>query len=203
MRRPNSPAFVRGAVLLGCIVLAPLRAQPAAGHSASVVGEVALAPIDARGMAQLAANASSRLRLVNVWATWCEPCVHEFPELVALARYFGDRDFELVTISVDHPKLEPRVRQFLARQHVAPSARLERLLAAEGRPTLNFLYNGASSDAIVKALDPAWTGPLPHSVLIAPGGRIVWRHNGPVDAEELKRKILELLGPVDNPRGKR
>ncbi len=164
---------------------------------------VTLAPIDAAGVAKLAANDSNRLRLVNVWATWCAPCVQEFPDLVAMARRFSNRDFELVTISVDHPKMEAQVKQFLQKQHVVPSARLKKLLEAEGRPTLNFLYNGASSDAIVKALDPEWPGPLPHSVLIAPGGRILWRHNGPVNAEELKNKILEQLGAFYTPQEKR
>jgi peroxiredoxin len=164
---------------------------------------VTLAPIDAAGVAKLAKNDSNRLRLVNVWATWCAPCVEEFPDLVSMARRFSNRDFELVTISMDLPKLEPQVKAFLAKQHVVPPARLKKLLEAEGRPTLNFLYHGASSDAIVKALDPEWPGPLPHSVLIAPGGKVVWRHNGRVDAEELKNKILEFLGTYYTPQEKR
>ena len=164
---------------------------------------VTLAPVDAAGVAKLAQNDSPRFRLVNVWATWCAPCVKEFPDLVSMARRFSSRPFELVTISVDHPKMEPQVKAFLQRHHVVPSAQLKKQLEAERRPTLNFLYNGASSDAIVKALDPEWPGPLPHTVLIAPGGQIVWRHNGPVDAEELKNKILEHLGPFYTPQQKR
>lgn len=69
--------------------------------------------IDATGVAKLAKNDSNRLRLVNVWATWCAPCVAEFPELVSLARRVGNRDFELVTISMDDPKLQPQVKAFL------------------------------------------------------------------------------------------
>ncbi|MEX2044913.1 MAG: redoxin domain-containing protein, partial [Opitutus sp.] len=139
---------------------------------------VELALIDAAGVAQLARNDSNRLRLVNVWATWCAPCVEEFPELVSLARRLGSRDFEMVTISMDDPKHQPQVRKFLENQHVAVPPRLKRLLAAEGRGSLNFLYTGASSDALIKALDPEWQGPLPHTVVIAPGGKIIYRQNG-------------------------
>lgn len=159
--------------------------------------------IDATGVAKLAKNDSNRLRLVNVWATWCAPCVAEFPELVSLARRVGNRDFELVTISMDDPKLQPQVKAFLEKKHVATPARLKRLLAAEGRGALNFLYAGASTDALVKALDPEWPGPLPHTVLIAPGGKILWRHNGAVDPEVLKHKVIDLLGPFYTPEEKR
>jgi peroxiredoxin len=164
---------------------------------------VELALIDAAGVAKLARNDSNRLRLINVWATWCAPCVAEFPALVSLARRVGNRDFEMVTISMDDPKLQPQVKAFLEKQHVATPGRLKRLLAAEGRGPLNFLYTGASTDALVQALDPAWPGPLPHTVVIAPGGKIVYRHNGAVDPEVLKAEVLKQLGPYYTPEEKR
>jgi len=164
---------------------------------------VALDLIDAAGVAALAKNSSNRLRLINVWATWCAPCVAEFPELVSLSRRVGNRDFEMVTISMDDAKMQPQVKRFLEQQHAVPSARLKKLLAAEGRGALNYLYTGASSDALVQALDPEWPGPLPHTILVAPGGKIVFRHNGAVDPEVLKRKVIELLGPYYTPEEKR
>ncbi len=164
---------------------------------------VDLLPVDAAGVAALAKNASNRLRLVNVWATWCAPCVAEFPALVSLSRRLSNRDFELVTISLDDPKAKAQAKAFLEKQHAVPSARLKRALAAEGRETANFIYTAASSDALVQALDPAWPGPLPHTVLIAPGGKILWRHNGPVDPEELKNAVLKHLGAFYTPDEKR
>ncbi len=164
---------------------------------------VDLETVDAAGVAKLAKNDSTRLRLVNVWATWCAPCVAEFPALVALSRRLSNREFELVTISMDDPKMQPQAKKFLENQHAVPSARLKRLLTAEGRTATNFLYTGASSDALVAALDPAWPGPLPHTVLIAPGGKILWRHNGQVDPEELKNEVLKHLGAFYTPEEKR
>jgi peroxiredoxin len=164
---------------------------------------VELALADAAAVAKLARNDSNRLRLVNLWATWCAPCVAEFPALVSLARRVGNRDFELVTLSMDEPRQQAKVQAFLEKQHVATPARLKKLLAAEGRGPLNFLYTGASSDDLIRALDPAWPGPLPHTVLIAPGGKIVYRHNGQVDPEELKNEVLKHLGPYYTPGEKR
>jgi peroxiredoxin len=160
---------------------------------------VELATIDAAGVAALAKNESNRLRLINVWATWCAPCVAEFPGLVGLSRRLGNRDFELVTISMDDPKQQAQAKKFLEQQHASPPNRLKRVLRAEGREAVNFIYTEAGTDALIKALDPEWPGPLPHSVLIAPGGKIVWRHNGPVDLAELQAKIIEVLGPYYTP----
>lgn len=164
---------------------------------------VVLETIDAAGVAALAKNTSNRLRLVNVWATWCAPCVQEFPGFVALARRMSTREFELVTISMDDPKMLPQAKKFLEQQHAVPSARLKGLLKAEGRTATNFLYTGSSTDALVAALDPQWPGPLPHTVLIAPGGKILWRHNGAVDAETLKDEVLKHLGAFYLPEAKR
>lgn len=156
---------------------------------------VNLETIDASGVAALARNDSGRLRLINVWATWCAPCVAEFPGLVSLSRRLGNRDFELITLSLDDPKLPARAKAFLERQHAAPPRRLKRLLKAEGRDAVNFLYAGASTDALAAALDPEWPGPLPHTVVIAPGGKIVYRHTGPLDFDELRAKLIDELGP--------
>jgi hypothetical protein len=84
-----------------------------------------------------------------------------------------------------------------------PSARLKRLLTAEGRGPLNFLYTGASTDELVKALDPEWPGPLPHTIVVAPGGKVVYRHNGAVDPVELKTEVLKHLGAYYTPGEKR
>jgi peroxiredoxin len=160
---------------------------------------VELALIDAPGVAELAKNSSNRLRLINVWATWCAPCVAEFPGLVSLSRRLGNRDFELVTISMDDPKMQAQAKKFLEKQHAAPPNRLKRLLKSEGRDAVNFLYTGASSDDLVKALDPEWPGPLPHTVVIAPGGKIIYRHNGEVNLAELQAKVVEALGAYYTP----
>jgi peroxiredoxin len=160
---------------------------------------VALEMIDANGIAALAKNSSNRLRLVNLWATWCHPCVVEFPDLVSLSRRLGNRDFEMITISMDDPKLADTTKAFLEKQHASPPGRLKRLLKSEGREASNYLYTGASTDDVVKALDPEWPGPLPHTVLIAPGGKIVYRHNGPLNIAELQAKIVEILGPYYTP----
>lgn len=155
---------------------------------------VTLEGIDAAGVAALVANPTNKLRLINVWATWCAPCIEEFPALVKLTRRLGNRDFEIITLSMDDPKQESRVRKFLQDRHAGLPGRLKRSVQREGRSTNNYLYTDQGQDALVAALDPEWPGPLPHTILVAPGGRIIWRHNGALDVSALTRKIYEELG---------
>ena len=156
---------------------------------------VTVEKIDAAGIAALTKNNTKRLRVFNVWATWCAPCVEEFPGLVSITRQFGNRDFDLITVSMDDPKDEAKVKRFLEKQHAALPNKTRRSVEAEGRTTNNYLYTGASADDLIKALDPAWPGPLPHTVVIAPGGKILYRHNGLLDIEELRAKLIETMGP--------
>lgn len=156
---------------------------------------VTLERIDAAGVRALARNPTGKLRLVNVWATWCAPCVREMPGLVAISRRLANRDFELITLSLDDPRDESRVQRFLESHHVALPNRVQRSLRAEGRRTNNYLFTEPRSDALAEVLDPEWRGPLPHTVLIAPGGKILWRHTGEVDTARLLDRILGELGP--------
>jgi peroxiredoxin len=196
----GKPVTVAETKIMGCSTKWNSKRDDVAQAEAKWNAEpVDLLDVDAAGVAALAKNPTNRLRLVNVWATWCAPCVAEFPELVSLSRRLSTREFELVTISMDDPKMKPQAKAFLEKQHAVPSARLKKLLQAEGRTTANFLYTEASSDALVKALDPEWPGPLPHTVLIAPGGKILYRHNGAINGPEVLQKILEALGPYYTP----
>jgi len=156
--------------------------------------EVTIEKLDAEGAKALARNDSNRLRLINVWATWCAPCVKEFPELTQLSRWLANRDFELITISLDDPKEEAKAREFLKKQHTVPSNRLQRLLKKEGRKSTNFIFTGAKVDALAAALDPEWPGPIPYTLVIAPGGRKVFRHTGQLEFNQLRALLLSELG---------
>ncbi len=153
--------------------------------------EVTLEDIDAAGIAELAKNKTEKFRLFNVWSTTCTPCVAEFPGLIRVSRRMGLRPFELITITTDFPEDHQKALKFLDKQRAALPKRLKPSLKAEGRKSNNYLYTGASMDAFAEALDPAWEGPQPHTVLIAPGGKVVFRHTGEIGEEKLLDAVLK------------
>lgn len=155
--------------------------------------EITLSDVDAAGIAELVANPTDKYRLFNVWSTHCVPCIAEFPGLINVSRRMGMRKFELITISTDLPGDRDRVLKFLDHQRAALPSRLKSSLDAEGRTSNNYLYTEPSMDSLIQALDPQWEGPQPHTVLVAPGGKIVFRHNGKVEETELLDAVLKEL----------
>jgi peroxiredoxin len=155
--------------------------------------------IDAAGVAALRKNGTNKVRLFNVWATWCGPCVEEFPELVKTSRKFGLREFELITISLDDPKDVTKVKAFLEKNHASIPDKIKPSLKDEGRATNSYVFSNPDQNQLIKALDPQWPGPIPHSLLVAPDGTVIWRHNGEVDGEELRAKVLEFMGRFYKP----
>jgi peroxiredoxin len=150
--------------------------------------------IDAPALKSLVKNDTDRLRLINVWATWCGPCVAEFPSLVEIGRMYQNRDFEFITISSDSPDKLDKVQKFLQSEHAAAGRRTTAYLKEDQRATNNYLFAVDSTDALVEALDPEWDGPVPHTILVAPGGKIVYRQTGEINPSILKRKIIDQLG---------
>jgi len=117
---------------------------------------VDLKEIDEAAIRALVKNDTQKLRLVNVWATWCGPCVAELPELVTMNRMYRKRPFEMITISLDQPEKKARALEQLTNLHVSST---------------NYIFAGTDKDKFGDALDKEWPGPVPYTLLIAPAGR--------------------------------
>jgi thiol-disulfide isomerase/thioredoxin len=154
---------------------------------------VDLAEINQAGVKALLAQPNGRMRLFNVWATWCGPCVEEFPGLVQIQRRFSQRHFDLITFSVDAPQQARAAKAFLEKQGAGMPAKIAAAAKAAGRATNAFLYRGSMSE-LLNTLDPEWPGGIPHTVLVSGEGKVLWRHNGAVTEEQVREKILEHLG---------
>ena len=140
---------------------------------------VELKPLDEAGVAKLVKNDSEKLLVINVWASWCGPCVTELPEFVTMNRMYRRRDFELVTISIDEPEQKGAALKLLRAKHVAAT---------------NYISTVSTRDKFADLLDKEWDGPMPYTLLVAPGGKIIYRKSNQIDPLEVRREIVEFLG---------
>jgi thiol-disulfide isomerase/thioredoxin len=141
---------------------------------------VGLETIDEAGIRALARNeGGKKLRLLNVWATWCGPCKVEFPDLVAIHRIYRGREFEVATVNADDAAKREAALAFLKEQQAS---------------TRNFAFEKGDPYALIEAVDPGWQGALPHTIVVAPGGEVVYRSEGAFDTMELRKAIVGWLG---------
>jgi len=141
--------------------------------------EVKVEMIDVNGIKELVKNDTKKLRLINVWATWCGPCKAEMPALTEIYWIYRNRkipEFEVITISADPPKNKDVVLPFLKEYHASCK---------------NYLYNSEDKYALIEAVDKEWAGALPYTILIEPGGKVLYRNMGMISPLEVRKAITE------------
>jgi len=132
--------------------------------------------ISVEGINELIKNNSKKLRLINVWATWCGPCTMEFPDFITIDRMYRGRDFEFVSISTDKPERKEKVLDFLKEQQASNK---------------NYIFVGSTIYQLIEAIDPNWKGALPYTLLVEPNGKIVYRQQGTIDPLKIKKQIVD------------
>ena len=137
---------------------------------------VTLEEIDGAGIKTLIENTTSnKLRLINIWATWCGPCITEFPDLVIIDRMYRGRPFEFISISADKQERKADVLAFLKVQQAS---------------NRNYIFNNDDVYKMIESVDPDWQGGLPYTMLIEPGGKIVYKKQDTIDPLEMKKLIV-------------
>ena len=164
------PGRLRFFCIVGLLALSMTLGCESAGSGLSiteVTGE------DAKNLVK---ESGARVVLINVWATWCAPCVEEFPDIVRLYRTYRDRGLDLILISADFHGTT-KVEDFLKKQGV-------------DFPT--YLKTGKDED-FMESLEPQWNGAIPLTILFDSSGNRTEFWERQVTYDELAGKIEDLL----------
>jgi thiol-disulfide isomerase/thioredoxin len=89
---------------------------PAVDRDAQLVSRVVLVEGSNQTLADWITKHHGKVVLVDFWATWCGPCVKEFPHLVELSNKHRDAGLAVISVSMNEPKDRPSVLAFLERQ---------------------------------------------------------------------------------------
>lgn len=116
--------------------------------------------------------------LINFWATWCAPCVEEFPDLVKIAGDYKDK-IDVITVSLDDlAEIKRDVPKFLAKQKAEMPA---------------YLLKSTDEEAAVKLVADTWQGGLPFTGLYDKTGKLIYGRQGKFTNAALRQEIDKLL----------
>jgi len=113
------------------------------------------------------------VRVVNFWATWCPPCIHEIPMLVSVQELFRARGVQLIGVAVDDPD---------GAFAMAKELEMNYPTMADARRSLDLLRTYGNRATA-----------LPFTAFVDRGGTIRDRHTGELTLEQTREKIRSLL----------
>jgi thiol-disulfide isomerase/thioredoxin len=165
-----------------CILLVSLAApaQKRKGHAAKPHKPVAVvSAIDTEALKGLLTQQRERPLLVNFWATFCDPCRDEFPDLVKIDKDYRPRSLEFVTVSLDDfSEIKTSVPKFLDAMKAKMPA---------------YLLNVSDPEPAINLVDARWQGDLPATFLYNEKGELVYKHIGRVNTAELREAIEKVV----------
>lgn len=177
----GKPVPVEKTKTFGCSIKWPSKrdyANAAAGEWAKE--KVSIEELTPDQLKTILKNEGINYKLINVWATWCGPCVTEFPYFVDMNRMYRNREFELVTISLDDMERKPNALNFLTKKQASMK---------------NYIFKG-DKYAFIEQIDKKWEGSLPYTIFVAPGGKILYSKQGVIEPLELKKLIADSIGRI-------
>lgn len=141
--------------------------------------QVKVKPISAAALKQEIAKRKGKVVLLNLWATWCAPCVASYPDVVKLSNKYRDKGLEVLSVSIDLPsRLQKSVIPFVNKQ----------------KPRFPvFIKTAGADEAFINSIDPKWQGDLPAEVIYGPDGRRVASLTGETDMAKLEQVIQQQL----------
>src|SRR5215813_14584249 len=135
--------------------------------------------IDTEALKGLITQPRERPLLVNFWATFCDPCRDEFPDLVKIDKEYRPQSLDFVTVSLDDMvDIKTEVPKFLDAMKATMPA---------------YLLNVNDPEPAINMVDRRWRGDLPATFLYNEKGEVVYRHIGRVNVAELREAIDKVV----------
>ncbi len=136
--------------------------------------------INEKELDKLIQKRNEKILLLNVWATWCEPCKEEFPDLIKLSNDLGKKNVEVAAISVDFTdEIESKILPFLKTMNV---------------PFTVYVADFPTQDSFINKFDKDWSGAIPATFIYDKKGKRRQFLFGKQSYTQFKKAVEDVLG---------
>jgi thiol-disulfide isomerase/thioredoxin len=160
----------------GCRPKEPQKPAPTTSSADAARNQVgSVDPIDQAGLKTLINERKGKVLFLNIWATWCAPCVEEFPDLIKLSQSYNGSEVEVVGISADYPdEIESKILPFIRKQHV---------------PFRICVAKFDHQEDFINSVNASWSGALPATLVYDAQGKQRYFSVGAGTFEKFKKIV--------------
>lgn len=140
-------------------------------------------------------GAAGRVTAFHFWATWCGPCIEEFPLIESEWRGWirDDKGLDFLGVSVDEPSLAVIKKQGFDAAVVARDASVRKFIAEQRTTFPMSIAVAEDPDAFAEEIDSGWPAVLPTTLLFGLDGALAHRNIGALRVSKFRDKVREAL----------
>ena len=167
-------------MIAGCVSRSGEEKKISGDQEAAAQTAIEVTKLDDSDLNRLISQRNGRVLFLNVWATWCVPCVEEFPDLIRLHREYEGRPVDVVGVSADFDdEIDSKIIPFLKKHNV---------------PFRTFVASFKRQEDFINGIDRSWSGALPASIIVNPQGKKTFFLVGKGTFDQFKNEIDKTLG---------
>mgnify|MGYP001770768615 FL=1 len=165
---------------LSAFLLVVALAVHACAQATGGQGSPVLLPVDEHSFAQIRTAAKGKVLVLNFWATWCKPCLEEFPHLVKLQKHYEAQGLDVMFISVDDDDAKT-------------TRRVRSVLATMGVEKPSYLKKSRNDEGFINAVHPSWSGAVPTTFVYDRNGKLIAMRSEEMGFDDLEKIVVPLL----------
>jgi cytochrome c biogenesis protein CcmG/thiol:disulfide interchange protein DsbE len=167
--RNSWKVFLVALAAVGGVAWWLIRSAPARVEVGMVAPDFTATDLATGKVVSLRASYRGTVTLVNIWATWCDPCRQEIPAMDSLYRSLASRGFRIAAVSIDKGSPAP-VKKFAAQYGISfdvlhdPSGAIQEIYQTSGVPE-SFLVDKTGNIVRIAQMAAPWNSPENHRII--------------------------------------